>query len=78
MIMDRAYEGDKTRQLIVDLRLIPAVPPKSNRVEPWDYDKKKYRKCNEVERLIRRLKEFRRIFTRFDKLNVVFAFFTSL
>lgn len=76
--MDRAYEGDKTRQLIVDLGLIPAVPPKSNRVGPWDYDKKKYRKCNEVGRLIRRLKEFRRIFTRFDKLNVVFAFFTRL
>ena len=75
MIMDRAYEGDDTRQLVEDLGMTPVVPPKSNRVEPWKYDKKKYKKRNEVERLIRRLKGFRRIFTRFDKLDVVFAFF---
>jgi len=34
-----------------------------------------YKKRNEVERLFRRLKGFRRIFSRFDKLNIVFMFF---
>ena len=75
VIMDRAYEGDETRQLVLDLGLTPVVPPKSNRLEPWEYDREMYKKRNEVERLFRRLKGFRRIFSRFDKLDVVFTFF---
>jgi len=73
--MDRAYEGDDTRQLVRTLHCIPVVPPKSNRREPWDYDRQLYKQRNEVERLFRRLKGFRRIFSRFDKLDVVFTFF---
>ena len=75
VIMDRAYEGDETRQLIFDLGMTPVVPPKSNRLSVWEYDKEMYKKRNEVERLFRRLKGFRRIFSRFDKLDVVFKFF---
>ncbi|MDP6651927.1 MAG: IS5 family transposase, partial [Gammaproteobacteria bacterium] len=75
MIMDRAYEGDETRQLVLDLGLTPVVPPKSNRIEPWQYDREMYKKRSEIERLFRRLKGFRRIFSRFDKLDVVFTFF---
>jgi len=41
------------------------------------YDKALYKKRNEVERLFRRLKGFRRIFSRFDKLDVVFLFFIN-
>jgi len=75
LIMDRAYEDNETRQLALDFGFIPVVPPKSNRLEPWQYDKAIYRKRNEVERLFRRLKGFRRIFSRFDKLDVVFLAF---
>ncbi len=75
MIMDRAYEGNETRQLVLDLGLIPVVPPKSNRLQPWLYDREMYKKRNEVERLFRRLKGFRRIFSRFDKLDIIFTFF---
>ena len=73
--MDRAYEGDDTRQLALDLGYVPVVPPKSNRLDPWEYDKAMYRKRNEVERLFRRLKGFRRVFSRFDKLDVMFTGF---
>ena len=73
--MDRASEGDETRQLALDLGLTPVVPPKSNRVSPWEYDKAMYRRRNEVERLFRRLKGFRRIFSRFEKLDVMFTAF---
>ena len=73
--MDRAYEGDDTRQLALDLGYIPVVPPKRNRLDPWDYDRAMYRKRNEVERLFRRLKGFRRVFSRFDKLDVMFTGF---
>jgi transposase len=75
VIMDRAYEGNETRQLVLDLGFIPVVPPKSNRVEPWEYDREMYKRRNEVERLFRRLKGFRRIFSRFEKLDVMFMAF---
>lgn len=75
VIMDKAYEGDETRQLVFDLGMTPVVPPKENRVSIWEYDREMYKKRNEVERLFRRLKGFRRIFSRFDKLDVVFSFF---
>ena len=73
--MDRAYEGDETRNLVSSLGFSPVVPPKSNRIEPWIYDKELYKKRNEVERLFRKLKGFRRVFTRFDKLDTVFMGF---
>lgn len=75
VIMDKAYEGDETRQLVFDLGMEPVVPPKSNRVTPWNYSEAIYRKRNEIERLFRRLKGFRRIFSRFEKLDVMFTFF---
>ena len=73
--MDRAYEGDETRQLALDLGFNPVVPPHPQRVTPWEYDRAMYRRRNEVERLFRRLKGFRRIFSRFDKLDVMFTAF---
>jgi len=56
LVMDRAYEDDATRQLALDLGFVPVVPPKSNRLEPWEYDREMYKRRNEVERLFRRLK----------------------
>jgi len=44
-------------------------------VHPWDYDRALYKKRNEIERLFRRLKGFRRIFSRFEKLDVLFLAF---
>jgi transposase len=75
LLMDKAYEGDETRQLALDLGFMPVVPPKSNRLEPWEYDREMYKRRNEVERLFRRLKGFRRVFSRFDKLDIVFLGF---
>ena len=75
LLMDRAYQDDQTRQLALDFGWIPVVPPKRNRLEPWEYDRVLYRRRNEVERLFRRLKGFRRIFSRFDKLDVMFLAF---
>ena len=55
--------------------LFPLVPPKNNRVNPWEYDRAMYKRRNEIERLFRRLKGFRRIFSRFEKLDVIFIGF---
>ena len=75
LLMDGAYEDDQTRQLALDFGWIPVVPPKRTRLEPWEFDRVLYRRRNEVERLFRRLKGFRRIFSRFDKLDVIFLAF---
>jgi transposase len=77
LLMDRAFEGDETRQLVLDLGMIPVVPPKANRLHPWEYDRALYKKRNAIERLFRRLKGFRRIFSRFEKLDVVFLAFLN-
>lgn len=75
LVMDRAYESDETRQLALKMTMLPVVPPKSNRREPWEYDRELYKKRNQIERLFRRLKGFRRIFSRFEKLDIVFLAF---
>ena len=70
--MDKAYEDDKTREIARVLGYTVVVPPKSNRVEPWEYDQEEYKHRNEVERFFRRYKEYRRICTRYDKLDIMF------
>jgi transposase len=78
MAMDEAYEGDETRECVRAAGFSPVVPPKDNRKEPWEYDEELYKRRNEVERLFRKLKGFRRIFTRFEKLDVMFRAFLHL
>lgn len=75
--MDRAYEDNETRQLALDLGYRPVVPPKRTRLEPWEYDRELYKRRNEVKRLFRRLKGYRRIFSRFEKLDIMFLGFLN-
>ena len=72
LLMDRAYEDDKTRALATEHGFIPVVPPKRNRKDPWDYDKELYKRRNKVERYFLRLKRFRKVCTRYDKLDSSF------
>jgi hypothetical protein len=39
LVMDRAYADNETLQLALDFGFLPVVPPKSNRLHPWQYDK---------------------------------------
>ena len=78
LLMDRAYEDDMTRTLAVQQGFIPVVPPKKNRKEPWDYDKEIYKRRNEIERYFLRIKRFRKVFTRYDKLDVIYSSVISL
>ncbi len=78
LLMDCAYEGDETRQLALDLGFIPVVPPHPNRVEPWRLKKAQYRRRNKIERMFCRLKGFRCIYSRVDRLDLVFIAFIYL
>ena len=70
--MDHAHEDDATRRLAAELGYQPVVPPRLNRRRPLAYDAERYRRRNEVERCFCRLKRFRRIAFRYDKLDLIF------
>ena len=72
LVMDLAYEDDATRRLAAQLGYQPVVPPRSTRRQPWVYDTQRYRRDNEVGRFFCRLKRFRRIAFRYDKLDIIF------
>ena len=78
LIMDRAFEDDQTRYIAQMLKFEPVVPPKSNRTNTWEYDKELYKKRNEVERFFRMIQGFRRIFCRFEKLDIMYLGFIQL
>jgi transposase len=78
LLMDRAYEGNETRILAQALGLDPVVPPKQNRLDPWEYDTELYKRRNEIERLFGRIKRFRRIFTRYEKTDLMFCAFITI
>ena len=73
--MVRAYEGENMRRKVMEKGYSPVIPPKSNRKDPREYDKKRYKQRNEIERYFLHLKRFRKIFARYDKLDVLFCGF---
>ena len=48
ILMDKAYEGDYTGKKAEEQGFTPVVPPKSNRIDPWEYDKELYKRQNPV------------------------------
>ena len=65
---DKAYDGDRIRALILAQGATPNIPPKSSRKNPARFCKTLYRERNLIERFFNKLKHFRRIATRYDKL----------
>lgn len=77
LLMDRAYQDNATRALAQQHGFVPVVPPNPQRRQPWPLERALYRRRNEIERLFRRLKAWRRVFTRYDKTDVMFAAFIT-
>ena len=77
--MDKAYENNKTIALTKAHDFYAVVPPKKI-VNPLGYrlyDKQLYKQRNIIERYFLRLKRFRKVFTRCDKLDSIFIFTIS-
>src|SRR5205823_5791340 len=68
LIGDKSYDGDGFRAEIVDRGAKPVIPNKSNRVVLHSFSKRAYKGRNVIERCFCRLKDFRRVATRYDKL----------
>jgi transposase len=72
LVGDKAFDGDPQRGACIDRNIFPNVPNKENRKEPWGFLPDGYVERNRVERLMGKLKQFRRIATRYDKLKETF------
>jgi transposase len=67
MLADKGYDGDEVRSKLLLTGILPVIPPKSNRTEAIACDFKRYKDRNKIERMFNRLKQCRRIATRYDK-----------
>jgi putative transposase len=77
-IMDKGYDSDGIREHLIARDIVPVIPPKSNRRAPRDYDTALYKLREKVERFFNKLKQFRRIATRYEKLSQTFLAFIHL
>lgn len=67
VIADKAYDGDHFVAAIEASGAEAVIPPKKNRIVKRDYDKHLYKERNLAERFINRIKQYRRVATRYEK-----------
>ena len=67
VLADKGYDSAANRAAIRSQGAEPCIPPRKNRVEAIEYDRHLYKERNVVERYFARLKQYRRVATRFDK-----------
>lgn len=75
---DKAYDTDALLQHLANRGIGAVIPPRSHRIVQRTFDRDKYKNRNLVERFFCRIKQFRRIATRYDKLAERFASFVAL
>jgi transposase len=68
LLADKAYDSAPLRHWLQDRGTTPVIPNKSNRKQPFSFQRRTYKKRHLVENAICRLKDFRRIATRYDRL----------
>lgn len=78
LIGDKGYDCDAFRAWLRGHSIEPCISPRSNRLRPQPYDQAAYRKRHLVENFFEKLKRFRRIATRYDKLALTFFGFVCL
>ncbi len=72
LLADRAYDARKLRSWLEERGVQAVIPPNPTRRRPFSYDAEAYRSRNLIERMFCRLKDFRRIATRYDKRADIF------
>jgi transposase len=77
VLADKAYDADRIRELIQERGATPNIPPKNNRRKPC-FSKRLYRERNLIERFFSKLKHFRRVATRYEKLAANFLAMVQL
>ena len=75
VIADTSYDSDANRAYCAEKGIAVVIPNRPNRLEPVALDKDYYRDRNKIERLFGRMKQYRRLATRYDKTVVSFLAF---
>jgi transposase len=77
-VMERGYDSTHIRETLEQHQIIPVIPPKKHRKTCIDYDQETYKRREKIERCLAKLKQFRRIATRDEKLGSTFLAFIHL
>jgi len=77
LIADRGYDSDDLLHLLAEKEVEAVIPPRKNRTEPREYDKHLYKDRHLVECFMNKIKHYRRIFSRFEKLSKRYLGFLS-
>ena len=78
VIADKGYDSDALVKKIESQGAEAVIPPKKNRIHPRTYDRHTYKERNHVERFWNKMKQFRRIATRYEKTKRNFLAFVHV
>jgi transposase len=77
-LADKGYDADAVREEIASADIEAVIPAKSNRRDPIPHDRAKYKWRNQIERLFNKLKNWRRVATRYDKSKESYLGFVAI
>ncbi|KXV50505.1 transposase [Gluconobacter albidus] len=78
MLADRGSDSDSSLQDLLVHGILPVIPPRKGRSAPQKTDWRRYRDRNHIEQMFNRLKQMRRIATRYDKTALFFMSFLNI
>jgi transposase len=78
VLADKGYDSNKLVDSIEARGAEAVIPPRSNRTNPREYDRHLYKERNQVERFIGRIKQYRRVATRYEKTAKNFLAFVRV
>jgi len=76
LLGDRGYDADWFRDALQQKGIKPCIPGRKSRLDPIKYDKRRYKRRNRIEIMFGRLKDWRRVATRYDRCPT--AFFSAI
>lgn len=74
---DKGYDDAKLIEIVEAKGMQAVIPPRANRKQQRDYDKHLYKDRHLVECFINKIKHYRRVFSRFEKLSKNYLGFLS-
>lgn len=75
VIADKGYDNDAFVKILKSQVCIPVIPPRKEREKPREYNKHWYKKRHLIECFFGKIKQLRRVFSRFDKTVTAFLSF---
>jgi transposase len=77
LIADKGYDADPLIESVTAKGILAVIPPRKNRLVQREYDQHLYRERHLIECFINKIKHYRRVFSRFDKLSKNYLGFLS-